>query len=88
MTQHSIEPRTRKYVKGYGFLSFAIKYKKQLLDTGLDSLKTASKKVVHKTVEFLGNQTEDAVTNSNEDKIVKKEPVDEVTIPPEENMKY
>ena len=35
--------------KGYGFLSFARKYKKQLLDAGLDSLKTASKKVVHKT---------------------------------------
>ena len=48
MRQYSIEPRTKKYVKGYGFLSFARKYKKQLLDTGLDSLKTASKKVVHK----------------------------------------
>ena len=38
------------------FLSFARKYKKQLLDTGLDSLKTASKKVVHKSSEFLRNQ--------------------------------
>ena len=27
MTQYSIEPRTRKYVKGYGFLSFTRKYK-------------------------------------------------------------
>ena len=36
-----IEPRTRKYVKGYGFLSLARKYKKQLLNAGLDSLKTA-----------------------------------------------
>ena len=44
MTRYSIEPRTRKYVKEYGFLSFARKYKKQVLDTGLDSLKTASKK--------------------------------------------
>ena len=24
MTQYSIEPRTRKYVKGYAYLSFAI----------------------------------------------------------------
>ena len=32
-----------KHVKGYGFLLFARKYKKQLLDTGLDPLKTASK---------------------------------------------
>ena len=44
MRQHSIEPKTRKYVKGHGFLSFARKYRKQLLDAGLDSLKTASKK--------------------------------------------
>ena len=52
MTPSSIEPRTRKYVKGYGFLSFVGKYKKQLLNTGLD----ASKKVVHKPGEFLGNK--------------------------------
>ena len=65
MTQYSIEPRTRKYVKGYGFLSFARKYKKQLLDTGLDSVKTASKKVVHKAGEVLGNKIADAVTMIN-----------------------
>ena len=54
MRQYSIEPRTTKYVKGYGFLSFARKYKKQLLDTGIDPLKTVFKKVVHKAAEFLG----------------------------------
>ena len=32
---YSIEVRTRKYVKRYGFLSFVRKYEKQLLDTGL-----------------------------------------------------
>ena len=32
---YSIEPRTRKHVKECGFLSFARKYIKQLLDTGL-----------------------------------------------------
>ena len=51
ITQCSIEPRTRKYVKVYGFLSFARnfsnRYKKQLLDEGLVALKYASKKVVH-----------------------------------------
>ena len=26
MKRYSIEPRTRKYVKGYGFLSFGRKY--------------------------------------------------------------
>ena len=42
MQHYSIVPITRKYVKGYGFSSFARKYKKQSLDTGLDSLKTAA----------------------------------------------
>ena len=31
MRPYSIEPRTRKYVKGYGFLSFARKYKKEFM---------------------------------------------------------
>ena len=62
-------------------LSFARKYKKELLDTGLDSLKTTSKKVVHKAGEFLGNQIADVVTKSNDDKIVKQEPVEEIIIP-------
>ena len=69
MTQYSIESRTRKCVKGYGFLSFARKYEKQLLDTGLDSLKTASEKVVYKASKFL------------DDKIEKQEPVEEIIIP-------
>ena len=30
MQRYSIEQRTRKYVKGHEFLSFARKYKKQL----------------------------------------------------------
>ena len=42
MTPYSIKPRTRKYIKRYGFLSSARKYKKQILDTGLDIVKTAS----------------------------------------------
>ena len=83
MTRYSIEPRTRKYVTRYGFLSFTRKYKKQLMDTQLDSLKTASKKVIHKAGEFLGNKTADAVTRSNDDNIEKQEPVEEIIIPPE-----
>ena len=75
MMRYSLEPRTRKHVKGYGFLSFARKCKKQLLDTELDALKTVSRKVVHKsaeaTGEFLGNKITDAVAKSNNNKIVK-----------------
>ena len=79
MTQYSIEPRTRKYVKGYGFLSFAKKHKKQLIDTGLD----AFKKVVHKADKFLGNKIADVVTKSNNDNIEKQEPAEKIIIPPE-----
>ena len=71
LRQCSIESRIRKYVKGYGFLSFARKYKKQLLDIGLDAVKTASEKVVHKADEILGNKTAETVTKSNDDKMVK-----------------
>ena len=39
MRRCSIDPRIIKYVKGYGFLSFARKYKKQLLDPGIDAVK-------------------------------------------------
>ena len=85
MRQYSIEPRTRKYVKRYGLLSFAKKYKKQLLDTGLDSLKAASKNVVHKAGEYLGNKITEAVTKPNDDKIVKLDEnlrnVEEIIIP-------
>ena len=52
MMQYSIESRTRTYVEEYGLLSFARKYEKQLLL----NLKTASKKVVYKICEFLGNK--------------------------------
>ena len=62
MQWYSIEPRTRKYVKGFALLSFARKYRKQLLETGLDAVKTGSKKVVCNGGKFLGNKIEDAVT--------------------------
>ena len=62
MGRYSIETRTRKYVKGYEFSLFAREYKKQLLNTGLDSLKTTSKKLVRKAGEFLRNKMGDAVT--------------------------
>ena len=57
--RYSTEPRFRKYVKGYGFLSFAKhcgnKYDKKLMNTatktGIDAAKTTSKRVVQKTAE-------------------------------------
>ena len=61
--RYSTEPKYRKYVKGYGFLSFAIKfddkYGKKLMDTaiktGIDAAKAASKWVVKKTAEATGD---------------------------------
>ena len=52
MQWYSINPRLRKYVKRYGFLSLARKYKKKWLDTGLDAVKGTSKKAG----EFLGEK--------------------------------
>ena len=72
MCRYSIEPRRRKYIKRYGFLSFA----------GLHAVKTASKKVVRKAGEFLGNKTTGTVTKSKNNNI-EKEPVEEIGIPPE-----
>ena len=37
MRQYSIDPRTRKYVKRYDFLSFGRKCKKQLLETEIQA---------------------------------------------------
>ena len=61
--RYSTEPRFRKYVKGYGFLSFVRrfgnKYGKKLMDTAtktaMDAAKIASKGVVQKTAEAKGD---------------------------------
>ena len=62
--RYSIEPKFRKYIKGYGFLLFATKignkYGKKLIDTatktGIDAAKTTSKRIVRKT--SIGNPKE------------------------------
>ena len=63
--RYSLEPKYRKYVKGYGFLSFAKKfeekYGKKLMDTAtktrIDAAKTVTKRVVQKTAEATGDKT-------------------------------
>ena len=60
---YSIEPRERRYVKGYGFLSFARnfsdKYSKSLMDKGVDVskkfAKTAGKKILKETAKANGD---------------------------------
>ena len=68
--RYSTEPKYRKYVEGYGFLSFAKKfgdkYDKNLIDntpkTGINAGKTASKSVFRKTAEgtrdLIGNKVD------------------------------
>ena len=84
MQRYSIEPRTRKYVKGYGFLSFPRKYKRKIIGYRTRCFT----KVVHKAGKYLGNKIADVVTNSNDDVIEKQEPVVEITIQPEKKVKY
>ena len=66
---HAIEPRDKRYIKGYEFLSFAKnigknicnKYSQKLLDiakkSAPDTIKTASKRAIQKTAEATGDLT-------------------------------
>ena len=54
------------------------------MDIGLDAVKTASKKVVHKAGEFLGKKLADRVTKSKSDQIVEQELVEKIIIPQDE----
>ena len=76
--RYSIEPRTRRYVKRYGFLSFAKdnaksisnKYSQKLVDSAkksvTDAIKTTSKIEIQKTAEatgdLIGNKIADKIT--------------------------
>ena len=86
--RYSIEPRERRYIKGYGFMSFARnfsrKYSKSLMDKGIDVskkfAKTAGKKILKETAkatgDLIGNKIADNITSAS------KKSHDEV------NMKY
>ena len=90
--RYSTEPKFRKYVKGYGFLSFARtfgdKYSKKVMDTatktGIDAAKTASKRVLQKTAEAIG----DSIGNKIADKITSVSKSKEKEKPNEKLKKY
>ena len=98
--RYSIESRFRKYVKSYGFLSFARKfddkYGKKLMDTatktGIAAAKTASKRVVQKNAEatrdLIGNKIADKITwiGKSKEKQKSKEKPEEIYIPPEKRQ--
>ena len=72
MSSYSIEPRTRKYIKGYGFFHLQEIYPtnmgKKLLDTAtrteIDAAKPVSEKVVHKTAERTGDFIENKIAEN------------------------
>ena len=97
--RYSTEPKYRKYLKGYVFLSFARKvgdkYGKKLMDTAtktrIDAAKTASKRVVQKTAEatgdLIGNKIADKITSLGKTKSKEKEKEEqEIYIPPEKRQ--
>ena len=74
--RYSTEPRFRRYVKGYDFLS---------------SAKTASKRVVQKTAEatgdLIGNKIADKITSVGKPKEKEKtKAMEEIYIPPEKRQ--
>ena len=96
--RYSIEPKFRKYVKGYGFLSFAKKfgnkYGNKLMDTatktGIDAAKTISKRIVKKTAEatedLIGNKIADKITSIGKLKEKETKKLEETYIPPKKRQ--
>ena len=98
MTRYSVEPRTSKWIKGYGFLSFARtlcnKYRKKIIGycyrNRTRCYKSVSKKVFYKTSEA----TEELIGNRIAEKSVRPKPVPEINlrsfkdifIPPEKRI--
>ena len=74
--RYSIEPRERRYVKGYGFLSFARNfsdtYSKSLMDKGIDLSKTFAKTAGKKILKETAKATGDLIGNKIADKITAK----------------
>ena len=83
--RYPTEPKYRKYVKGYGFLSFSRKFGDKYVtklmgtatETGMGAVKTASKRVVQKiaeaTEDLIGNKIADKITSLGKSKSKEKE---------------
>ena len=100
---YSIEPRERRYVKGYGFMSFARnfndKYSKSLMDKGIDVskkfAKTAGKKVLKKTTkstgDLIGNKIADKIRSASKkshDEVNNEIPKERYISPKERQKNY
>ena len=93
---YSIEPRQRRFVKGYGFMSFARnfdnKYSKSLMDLSKTFAKTAGKKILKETAkatgDLIGNKIADKITakpskKSHDDEVINGIPKERYISPKE-----
>ena len=95
--RYSIEPRERRFVKEYGFMSFARnfsdKYSKSLMNKGIDLsknfAKTAGKKILKETAkatgDLIGNKIADKITAKphNKDEVINGIPKERYISPKE-----
>ena len=91
--RYSIEPRERRYVKGYGFMSFARnfndKYSKSLMDASKTFPKTGGKKILKETAkatgDLIGSKIADKITAKphNKDEVINGIPKERYISPKE-----
>ena len=91
--RYSIEPRERRYVKEYGFMSFARnfndKYGKSLRDASKTFAKTAGKEILKETAkatgDLIGSKIADKITAKphNKDKVINEIPKERYISPKE-----
>ena len=96
--RYSIEPRERRYVKGYGFMSFARnfndKYSKSLRNASKTFAKTAGKEILKETAkatgDLIGNKIADKITAKlhNKDEVMNGIPKERYISPKERKKKY
>ena len=97
--RYSFEPRERRFVKGYGFMSFARnfsdKYSKSLMDKGINLsknfAKTAGTKILKETAKatgyLIGNKIADKITakssKKSHDDVINRIPKERYILPKE-----
>ena len=92
--RYSLEPSYKEYVKGYGLYHLQEILEINMVKTGKDFAKTASKRVIKKTSEatgnLIGNKIADKITSiskpknkKEKDEINEMEETQQIYIPPE-----
>ena len=94
--RYSIEPRERRYVKGYSFMSFAgnlnDKYGKSLINASKKFAKTAGKEILKETAkatgDLIGNKITDKISAKphNEDEVINGIPKERYISPKDKKL--